>query len=267
MNKDRLEQLRDALVKLDKTSVQRIGKGAVRWLIQRLPGGDLFDAAIVQPLESAESERILSLVIEMVIDLAERQPSHEELQILRSAIDDVMVLLGALPQEALSDNARKVMLWIARRSETGLPVGLLIHLTEVERYLDVSKTEARGAMDELEYHGYVRPADLYETGDRFWPNNKLFWVADAELQDWNTERNAWELARALVEHESAIVHLEELREKLGWSARMLNPAATYLVENGLAEGIPPTLPVQIAYSFLKETLDTRRFVAQGKPIS
>jgi hypothetical protein len=262
MNDELRKQLQKILAGLQPSFVGQLGQRTVRTVIQVLsPQCGAVTEAIAGADVAAEIDRKLAAIIEGLLDVSVRQDPQKELQAVRSELESLLAALSPI-SPPLSPDAERVAVWIARKSLSGLTGDWLIILTDISQECSLSEDETRDAVDELMERGYVREYGLCSLGDALWPENRLFWEVDELAKGWNVLDNAFALARRLVQTGEPTVSLQELHEALGWELRMLNPAATYLIDNGLVDSIPPGVPLEYACSHLTPTHRTRRFIKE-----
>lgn len=172
--------------------------------------------------------------------------------------------LGKAPIEpplkglSFSSNAQRLAALLCKRSETGLSHDPVLDIDEVEKELSLSGTLIEEAADELKDAGFLKVTHLINAPTRISTTTSLFWSTDAIINGWDTAQDAKTIASALVNKGEEGINLSALSELLNWQLRRINPAATFLVEHGLAEA-SKVISHPYAYQWLRSNVKTRRF--------
>lgn len=258
-----VEELRARIKRLSQRTVDddsfRAGKHIARGLLQEFPGGSLATALTSGLQEDRETSENFKVIFDALLGLLDTQLEEPEIKQLRT-------ILSAFENPKygqLSTYSKRICKHIAEAARFGHGLITIIHLTNLQNELKIPQDEFRVAIDELLLNGYIQSHDLCRDCDAIYPENKLFWETDNELYNWSTEQNAYDLAKALVEHENSAVVISVLQKLLDWPIRKLNPAATFLVEHLLAESGDQNSYADYVYPILQETPATREFVRTG----
>jgi hypothetical protein len=128
--------------------------------------------------------------------------------------------------------------------------------------LSIDEVAGQDVVDELEGKGFLshtsalgKPIRSVKATDR------LFWQFDKIFQPWNTEADARSIAEKLVNGQKNQLVAAKLAEEFAWKPRRINPALTYLVQNGIV-GQSETSSHPFAVFSILETAETRRYVRQ-----
>lgn len=113
------------------------------------------------------------------------------------------------------------------KSKHGKPFDPHFNLSELAGELQLSKDDTKDAI--LELQGFVKN----HHDDIISPEDALFVYFDRFWQPWEAERDAWTVASGLINDPGFPREQELLAQHLGWTARRLNPAVTYLASHGL----------------------------------
>ena len=164
----------------------------------------------------------------------------------------------------LSPNATKIAILINKRSRYGMGRDITIGLDEIARESGLSYQDSEEAIDELEDYGFVLIHKYLNVPSQIMPESSLFWETDHAVSGWNTHDDAVKVAGILVNSGKQLLDLKTISEELGWDIRRLNPAATYLAENGHATSSDAYGVFPYAYAWLRATAKTRRFLRENK---
>jgi hypothetical protein len=128
--------------------------------------------------------------------------------------------------------------------------------------LAIDEVAGRDVVDELEGKGLLRKTSALGKPIRsVEPTDLLFWRFDKIFQPWNTEADARAIAEKLANGPRNQFVIVKLAEELGWEPRRINPALTYLVQNGIVGHSEMSAHPFAVYSIL-ETAETRLYVRQ-----
>lgn len=162
----------------------------------------------------------------------------------------------------LNMTATRLVEWFSESEvgALGIPCG---DPDEVSQELGLAADQICQAMYDLEDEGLLRIFDVSGKEVGFAkPVDRLFWVYDRIFRHTHPPTDAVTIARSLLDGArqsgNQFVHVK-LKELLEWPWRRLNPAMTYLVENGHAKG-SDTIAHPAAYYSITQTPATARFL-------
>jgi len=147
-------------------------------------------------------------------------------------------------------------------SETGQRHDLFLHGSVAAEQLGLSREDTRSAAAELEELGYAN-ADDHIGGFRVDPTDELFWEFDPIWKGWTPRADAHAVASRLLKSKERSLDVAKTALELGFSARRMNPAVSYLVAQGAANGEKMFVPDGFAMPWLIATPTTSRFVTRG----
>lgn len=96
-----------------------------------------------------------------------------------------------------------------------------------------------------------------------WPTDLLFARFDKYLTAWDPESDAHRIAAHLVNELSGTGKVADIAQAYGWMPRRMNPALTYLVEHGYAEGAKTMHPTWVSL-WIRKNDRTRRFAKETR---
>lgn len=172
-----------------------------------------------------------------------------------------------LAKLGLSTDAQRIAAWINRHSELGLVYDYFERDTLMNE-LGLSADQAGMAASELSDSGYVElhvdsgsgPAGFSQVA----PTPELFIKTDPFLRGWDPERDAVELAAAMVNRaRDGVAALADVDKHLGWGPRRLNPAADFLRVYGMVRASDEAGSSPYTYSYAFVDHRTRRFALAG----
>lgn len=143
------------------------------------------------------------------------------------------------------------------RSQHGHRFDPQIRLDALPDILGLTPDEVELAVDELCESGL---AELNGSHDVLFATNRLFWETDALFQETDPALDAQAVARVVVAHSHDYPDLKDIAEGLGWTARRLNPAATYLIDAGMVGERPALGTAPYWVLSLIRTPKTKRYV-------
>lgn len=147
------------------------------------------------------------------------------------------------------------------RSEHGLFADPQLEVGELARETDLSIEDTEDALYELT--GFVQMSSSFgELADQdVFVKDSFFVEFDRYWKPWNPVEDARQLAADLVSDPESPPDPEEIAERYGWKPRRLNPALSYLVEQGLIEDIQEmgTHPYALG-TIIPNAAQLRRFV-------
>lgn len=159
----------------------------------------------------------------------------------------------------LSITAQKICAILCERSEVGLSHDPLFEFDEMMQITSFSSDALEDAYDELEETYIVGLLKSINGLPRVFPRNSLFWIFDHFVKGWSTKDDALSCATFMLNGGEEGIDFRELEKGLGWPLRRLNPATTYLAENGHVQA-PKAMCHPHAYPHILVTPKTRRFV-------
>jgi hypothetical protein len=165
-----------------------------------------------------------------------------------------------VPGLGVSPTAQQLASFLCERSETGASYNPMIEIDNLQKELELKREDLEEAIDELRDRGLV---GYDAAGDFIFPENRLFWYLDPVVKKWRAEEDARVLAEILINEGQNGMPMTKFEEKLGWLVRRLNPAATFLKEEGVVDAWDEMgQPYECAG--LMPTVKTRRFL-KGEP--
>jgi len=166
----------------------------------------------------------------------------------------------------LSVDAQRIAAWINQNSKDGTAYDHF-ERDALLRELALSEDQAGMAASELSDAGHVKRHVTFGSGvagfSSLSPLPTLFIRTDPVLRGWDPERDALELAAAMVKlAPDGVATLLNIDQYLGWGPRRINPAADYLALYGYIK--PSAEAGSAPYTFAHALIDhrTRRF-AEG----
>ncbi len=137
-----------------------------------------------------------------------------------------------LQASGLSATAQRVAAWINSHSADGTSYEIYDRDAMMSE-LELTAQQLGMAASELSDAGYVKLVIDSGSGDagfsNLMPKPLLFFRTDPVLQRWDPQRDAIELAAAMINTaREGQVSLADLAKHLGWPPRRLNPAADFL---------------------------------------
>lgn len=166
----------------------------------------------------------------------------------------------SLPSYHLSSVAEQIALLLCRQSKTGLPHDTILSIDVIEKQTNISLIIVEEAVDELKDKGLVNITHVINAPTRIQPNNALFWATDSIVNGWDTAKDAQTVASILVKKNEQALRPSELNEILGWDYRRINPATTFLADQGFVEASKASGSHPYAYPWIRANIKTRRFL-------
>lgn len=161
------------------------------------------------------------------------------------------------PEVSLSPEGSKLAAYLSMRSMNGHALDPRVRIDALPPALDLTESDIDMAIDELTSVGMLEINGAHEF---VYPTNRLFWGTDPIFRYSDPAEDAAAVARALVAHSTDSMGMENLCSLLKWEPRRLNPAATYLVETGNAQGQQASGSAPFWYVWVVRTVATKRFV-------
>ena len=163
---------------------------------------------------------------------------------------------------SLSENAGKLVKLLNTNSKNAHYNDPDYRLSEIMDKLTIAKEEAEEAVDELDELGLINIGRTLS--DQFIsPRNALFMKTDPVFREWNPVADAKVIAKAIVtEFQENVVDIKDLNNVLQWGPRRMNPAITYLVENGIVDSSDTLNPGPYKYNWIMVTAKTRRYAKE-----
>lgn len=163
------------------------------------------------------------------------------------------------PHTSLSPEAAPLARFLNERSKNGTKFDPQELIHELPGLLGVSEEDVEIAIDELQDNGLIEQNGSH---DIVYVVDRLFWETDPLFSDSDPVLDAQAVAKFLVAQTSDRINLSIIAESLGWSARQLNPAATYLVSSGLAKSREGLGSAPYSMFAITRTTKTKRFVRE-----
>lgn len=157
-----------------------------------------------------------------------------------------------------SENAQILAEILCERSNYGLENDQMFTKYQLPQLLDLDVDVIDEVIDELVELGLITYVNC---ASRLWANDCLFWKFDKIVKGWDTVKDSLIIAKTLQDIESDYMSLDQIQRVLSWDLRRINPAATYLVENGhVDKGMDVHSDLMHAYTSIIRTPTTRRFI-------
>jgi hypothetical protein len=272
-SEEKLNQLKEILEDMDRPTAERIGDGIIAGVMQVLPGGAAFDAAVTQQIEKANLEADLTTIIQTIMEISKDQQSSD------GVIDNLKGLIVHLSHELsklappkahpLSANALNICRWVVSESKYGFAGNSRsdwIMLSEISSRFGLSEDASIEATDELKLSDYAVANTFCNHDDSILITNKMFWDFDKELgAGYDTISNARLIAHELTKSRVSFLITEDIFNQYGLEPRRLNPALTFLVENNFAKGERSGRPF-LTYDVIYPTFTTRKFAKENPEV-
>ena len=219
--------------------------------VDRLPS--LLEAKLSPAIDGSHDKSNIKKLIDFIHGIGVSPPLGEPPQAIQESSG------GAL---GLSPAAEAIVKITIEDSENGMADSQMISLRQLKEATGLEDDDIIDAVDELESRGYVRVISTQSIdpldGEHVWAEASLFTTFDKYFKPWNPEDDALRIANALENGKSG--DLPEMAQEYSWPPRRMNPAVSYLIENGLvgASDELGSLP-WVRWSIYK-TPGTRRFV-------
>ena len=160
--------------------------------------------------------------------------------------------------KGLSENASRIAHKLCKSSEVGSEGIDFVDSRELQTEFDLSSMLLKDVVDELEQNGFVK-VKLHSDGFRLQSANPLFWNLDPDVMGWSVDEDAKTVAGVIVNSTEQVVSVSKLAEVLSWEPRRLNPAVTYLVDQGYVDSTPVIGSYPYAHNFVMVSAKTRRY--------
>lgn len=174
---------------------------------------------------------------------------------------------SGLLESTLSFNAWRLAQLLNARSELGVSQDLFMTRDDVMTALGITDREATIAATELESMGYAALApSLTEAGPSFHhvsPTARFFWETDPLWRGWHPRQDARTLARLLVKASDHAISVPTSDQALRFGPRRVNPAVSFLVDCGYADGNGIVSSDGYGIQVLYATRNTLMFVEKG----
>lgn len=214
----------------------------------------LLKAKYFLTLNGSHDESNIKKLINSIYGISDRPPLGEPPQVIKESSG------GALGLSHAAEAIAKIMI---EGSENGMIHDPTLSPNQIKEATGLDDDDIIAAVGELESQGYVKA--LYVQGAAPFgfgyvcAENALFVAFDKAFNQGNPEDDALQIAADLV-NDSGSGHVSEMAKKHNWTPRRMNPAVSYLIENGLVgtnaeRGGHPWIRRR-----LYKTLDTDRFV-------
>lgn len=164
------------------------------------------------------------------------------------------LLIATAARTGFSPSATALAALFVTRSKHGKPMDPVFNLPELAVELKLSEEDAKDAIFEL--GGYVKNHRDHVIS----PEDTLFMDFDRFWQPWDPEKDALTVAAGLINDPNFPREQEPLAQYLGWSARRLNPAVTYLARHDLIKFTISYRGDPWHYACMFKSDATRRFV-------
>ena len=140
--------------------------------------------------------------------------------------------------------------------------GQMTPLKQIKETTGLEEDDIIDAVDELEGQGYVEVVSTQSTdpldGEHVWAKDSLFATFDKYFKPWNPENDALQIAADLVNGKDGTV--QAMTQEYNWPPRRMNPAVSYLIENGLIGAFDELGSLPWVQGSIYKTPSTRRFV-------
>ena len=177
-------------------------------------------------LDGGHDESNIKKLIDFIHGITDKPPLGEPPQVIQESSG------GAL---GLSPAAEAIVKIMIEGSKNGRADAQRLPLGQVKEATDLEDDDIIDAVDELERQGYVKVVSTQGItpldGEHVWAKNSLFVTFDKYFKPWNPEEDALRIANALENGKSG--DLPEMAQEYNWPPRRMNPAVSYLIENGL----------------------------------
>lgn len=164
--------------------------------------------------------------------------------------------LSAPPRASLSPEAWVIAETLSARTTSGRKLDVRVRIDTLPTSTGLSADDVEIGIDELKSQGLV---ELNGTRDVVGSTDRFFWETDPLFRESDPAADAGEVARAIVAHGGNRMAMNDLATKLGWDARRLNPATSYLEAAGFVNGTA-TISGQYWTVALFSTPSTKRYV-------
>jgi len=159
--------------------------------------------------------------------------------------------------QRLSPEGLSLAGYLNQRSVAGKKLDPQIRLETLVGGVGLTSDEVELAIDELVRFGLV---EIGGSRDTLYVMNRLFWETDPLFAENDPVIDAQTVARALVNRQENGADMLQMSTELQWPPRRLNPAASYLVEMGHAEGWATINSAPFWVYRIVRTIATKRFV-------
>lgn len=162
----------------------------------------------------------------------------------------------------LSAAATQVAKYLVEHTEQARIWDPQVSSGEMAKILGMVETDVIDAYEELKALGCIKieavfgPANGYPAG----PTERLFVRYDRYWKDWDPAKDAIVVARMAAENPNG--NTQAIMEKLGWNARRMNPALSYLIERDLVMSSESKSQPLVTH-WIQSTDATRRFLKQA----
>ncbi len=163
-----------------------------------------------------------------------------------------------------SDVAASVIRILVTRSEDGRRADPTIQISEAASLLDTDAERVVDAAAELNGRVELRRQDGQPGGWDLLPTPACFAEFDGFFKDWDPRQDAERVVRELTRDGRQSASSTQIAEQLEWPPRRVNPALSYLIENGLVDWSRSISAVPYITSGLIATPETRNFVPHAE---
>jgi hypothetical protein len=139
------------------------------------------------------------------------------------------------PRSGLSVAAQQIARYLITHSEHGRPRDPKATVEELRRDTSLPDEDLLVAVDELERHSLVHPVRAIGCGPLGYyavePEAALFLAFDSTFMGWSPQSDALTVLAELINSGDSWLAIEDAAARLGWAARRMNPALSYLIRN------------------------------------
>lgn len=173
--------------------------------------------------------------------------------------------LGAAPSYLtaqvpdLSPAAQAIARHFVEKSEHATDYDPQTNIADLHNVLGIPEDDLVDAVDELNGLGCVRSSPHMGARNAWTmgPHRRLFVRFDRYWKDWDPAKDAVILAQHVQADQGG--NTQQMAEKLGWSARRINPALYYLVDRELVLSSKSNSHPYVTH-WIQKTDETRRFL-------
>jgi len=165
--------------------------------------------------------------------------------------------------EGLSTAAAKIAIEFIRRSEHGRYGDRGINVKDLLAATELLEDDLAEGVEELAARSLVKPISAAGFALGYYaviPTSRLFAELDSGVMEWVTREDAVRMAADLVNGEGHM-SVPHWAEEVGWQARRVNPALTYLMDRDLVEHSNEVSQPFIS-NYVSRNVRTRRFVRE-----
>ncbi|THI84955.1 MAG: diguanylate cyclase [Nitrospira sp. CG24A] len=169
-----------------------------------------------------------------------------------------------LPKSGLSPAGQKLALFLNQQSQAAEEADPLLGPEIISANGQLTEEELTIAADELRARGWLTTdVDGSKIGFRYiQPTPFLFFETDPDLRGWDPRQDAKTVAMVAVGMEEESLSPRKIGEKLGWEPRRLNPAMSWLENQGFAKLYSTMGSSPYRFTVMFVTPSTRRLASE-----